>query len=74
MDQRRRGIGERLLGALIERARVQSLHVIIAGIEAQNVASVRLHEKAGYVPAAHLHEVGFKFDRWLDLMLMELRL
>lgn len=71
---RRRGVGERLLDALIARAREQKLHVMIAGIEARNDASLRLHSKAGYVKAAHLHEVGFKFDRWLDLVLMERKL
>jgi L-amino acid N-acyltransferase len=70
----RQGIGKRLLGVLIERARSQGLHVMIAGIEAQNLASIRLHEQAGYQLASRLHEVGFKFGRWLDLVLMELRL
>jgi L-amino acid N-acyltransferase len=71
---RRRGVAERLLEALIACAREQGLHVMIAGIEALNEASLRLHAKAGYVKAAHLHEVGFKFERWLDLVLMERRL
>ena len=71
---RRRGVGERLLGALIERARAEGRHVLIAGIEAGNDASLRLHAKLGYTQAAHLHEVGFKFERWLDLVLMERRL
>jgi phosphinothricin acetyltransferase len=72
--QRRRGVGERMLAALIERARTEGCHVMIAGIEARNEASLRLHTKLGYAKAAHLHEVGFKFDRWLDLVLLELRL
>jgi phosphinothricin acetyltransferase len=47
---------------------------MVAGIEAQNAASIRLHERLGFTTAAHVHEVGFKFGRWLDLVLMELRL
>jgi L-amino acid N-acyltransferase YncA len=67
----RQGIAKRLLAGLIERARAQGMHVIIAGIEAENIASIKLHEQAGYEVAARLHEVGFKFGRWLDLVLME---
>jgi phosphinothricin acetyltransferase len=73
-EYRRRGIARELLHALIARARAQKLHVMIAGIEAENRASLQLHESVGFMKAAHLHEVGFKFNRWLDLVLMELRL
>lgn len=68
---RRRGIAKALLAALIERAQAQGMHSLIAGIEATNEPSIRLHEQAGYRIAGHLHEVGFKFGRWLDLILME---
>lgn len=68
---RRRGVARALLAALIERAESQGLHAMVAGIEATNVPSIRLHEQAGYRIAGHLHEVGFKFGRWLDLILME---
>lgn len=68
---RRQGIARQLLAALIARAQLQELHAIIAGIEAGNAASIRLHEQAGYRIAGRLHEVGFKFGRWLDLVLME---
>ncbi len=71
---RRQGLARQMLDALIERARSQGLHMMVAGIEAQNAPSIRLHEQAGFTVAAHLHEVGFKFGRWLDLVLMERRL
>lgn len=71
---RRRGIARELLNALIAQARKQKLHAMIAGIEAENHASLHLHESVGFTKAAHLHEVGYKFNRWLDLVLMELRL
>jgi L-amino acid N-acyltransferase len=73
-DHRRRGVARELLTALITHARAQKLHVMIAGIEAENLASLQLHESVGFMQAAHLHEVGYKFNRWLDLILMELRL
>jgi phosphinothricin acetyltransferase len=68
---RRRGIARQLLAALIARAQSQNLHAIVAGIEAGNAASIRLHEQAGFRIAGCLHEVGFKFGRWLDLVFME---
>ncbi len=71
---RRQGIARLLLDALVDRARLQGLHLMIAGIEAENAVSIRLHEKAGFVEAGRLHEVGFKFGRWLDLTFMERRL
>ena len=47
---------------------------MVAGIEAGNEASIRLHEKLGFNRAGTLHEVGTKFGRWLDLTFLELNL
>jgi L-amino acid N-acyltransferase len=71
-DSRGQGLGTTLLGALIERARTLDYHVMIAGIDADNLASIRLHEKLGFKQAAHFHQVGRKFGRWLDLLCFEL--
>ena len=71
---RGRGIAGRLLAALIERARAQGLHTMVAGIEGRNEVSIRLHERAGFTRAGVLREVGYKFDRWLDLVFMERKL
>lgn len=60
--------------ALIERARSIGKHVMVAGIEAENLGSVRLHEKLGFEHVGHLRQVGTKFDRWLDLAFMQLTL
>ena len=73
-DQRGRGIGRRLMNPLIEAARERGLHAILAGIDAQNEASIRLHASFGFVKVAHFKQVGFKFDRWLDVVYMELLL
>jgi phosphinothricin acetyltransferase len=59
---------------LILRASQAKVHVMIAGIEAENTASIRLHEKLGFRVAGTFSEVGIKFGRWLDLTCMELKL
>ena len=73
-DQRRGGIGIGLLTALIDRARGLGKHVMIAGIDASNEGSVRLHHKLGFRSVGTLPEVGAKFGRWLDLTFMQLQL
>lgn len=71
-DARGRGIGRQLLANLIDRARSSGIHVLIAGIEAENEASIRLHEGFGFHVVGRFKEVGTKFGRWLDLTCMEL--
>lgn len=73
-DTRGLGIGRRLMAALIERAAAGGIHVMIAGIEAENAASIRLHEALGFRYVGRFEEVGIKFGRWLDLACMELKL
>ncbi len=68
------GIGKRLLGVTIDRAKELDVHVIIAGIDATNEASIRLHTNFGFTEAGHFKEVGFKFNRWLDLVFYHLLL
>ena len=70
-DQRGGGIGSRLVRALVERATQLGKHVMIAGVDADNAASIRFHERLGFEAAAPLRQVGFKFGRWLDLVLMQ---
>lgn len=70
----RRGIGSMILADLIERARAIGLRAIIAGIDAEQQASVALHVKFGFETVGHLKEIGFKFGRWLDVIYMELLL
>ena len=73
-DQHGQGIGSALLEDLIERARDLGHHVIIAGIDAEQISSVALHKKFGFEQCAQMKEVGRKFDRWLDVIFMQLRL
>lgn len=70
-DRQRQGVGKRILHDLIVRATSLGHHVIIAGIDAEQEASVALHRSAGFIQVAHLREVGFKFERWLDVIYMQ---
>jgi L-amino acid N-acyltransferase len=70
-DQRGHGVGTSLMEALIQRAIDQGKHVMIGGVDADNEASLRFHERLGFVRAARLSEVGFKFGRWLDLVFVQ---
>ena len=70
-DQRGRGVGTLLMRALIQRAIEQGKHVMIGGVDADNEASLRFHERLGFRRAAHLRQVGTKFGRWLDLVFVQ---
>lgn len=73
-DQRGSGIGGTLMAQLIERARENGVHVMVAAIESGNAGSLRLHERFGFVETGRMPEVGTKFGRWLDLVLLQLAL
>lgn len=73
-DQRGQGIGKQLLSPLIDAARERRLHTIIAGVDATNETSLRLHTQFGFREVAHFRQVGFKFGRWLDLKFLQLML
>jgi L-amino acid N-acyltransferase YncA len=73
-EHHRRGIGSLLLADLIKRARQAKHHVIIAAIDAEQEASVALHSRFGFKKVGQFAEVGFKFNRWLDVVYMELML
>lgn len=73
-DQRGRGIGKLLLEPLIGAAKRLGLRVIIAAIDANNGASIKLHERFGFETVGRFKNVGYKFNRWLDVVYMELLL
>lgn len=70
-DRRGRGIGSALLAPLVAAAGRLGKHVMVAGIEAGNAASIRLHYRHGFVQVGHFREVGEKFGRWLDLVFLQ---
>ena len=65
------GIGGRLLEALLDQCRTAGFKQMIAVITAERANSIRLHEKLGFRKVAHYEAVGFKFDRWLDIVHMQ---
>ena len=73
-DFRGQGTGKQLLMALIEKAKKDGYHTMIAGIDADNQNSFNFHKKLGFREVGKFKEVGFKFDRWLDLVFLQLML
>ena len=73
-DRRGQGIGRRLVIELMSLASAMHKHVMIAGVDADNAVSIKLHESLGFINVGHFHEVGYKFGRWLDLVFLECRL
>ena len=71
-NSRGKGVAKLLIPPLIDASKELKLHAIVAGIEATNEASIALHEKFGFIEVAHFKEVGFKFNRWMDLKFLEL--
>ncbi len=71
---RRQGLALRLMGELISDARARGFHAMVGAVDATNEASVRLHEELGFREVARMPEVGTKFGRWLDLVLLQLLL
>ncbi|TDE18209.1 GNAT family N-acetyltransferase [Dyadobacter psychrotolerans] len=74
LDDKSRGIGVggKLLGSLIQRARESGLHSMIGAIDAANRGSIEFHKKYGFIEKGYLREVGYKFDQWLDVVYMQL--
>ena len=68
---RGQGLGARLLGPLIPAAEEIGIRAILAAIDAQNTASLRLHARFGFEQVGLFKRVGFKFDRWLDVAYLE---
>ncbi|MEP6943859.1 MAG: N-acetyltransferase family protein [Betaproteobacteria bacterium] len=67
-----RGIGRALLDLLIVQCAARGARQMIAATgDSANVPSIRLHTAAGFVPAGTLRTVGWKFERWLDVVLMQ---
>lgn len=70
-DARAQGIGSCLLKALIEHAKAAEKHSMIAGVDAENTVSLQFQERFGFQRVGFLPEVGYKFDRFLKLVLLQ---
>lgn len=73
-EYRGRGIGRLLLERLLAEARKAGHHTVVARIDAGNEVSLELHRQMGFREVGRLREVGFKFDRWLDVVIMQVLL
>lgn len=73
-DYTGRGIGYILYSELIKRLKTLNLKVAYGVIALPNPGSVNLHEKLGFKKTSHLTNVGFKFNRWIDVGYWELEL
>lgn len=70
-EARGRGVGRALMQALETQARSSGLHVLVAGISDENAPAIAFHRTLGYSDTARMAQVGRKFGRWLDLVLMQ---
>jgi len=70
-DARGQGIGFALMTRLMEDARTGGAHVMVAAISGANPAAVAFHRRLGFVEVGRMPEVGRKWGRWLDLVLMQ---
>ncbi len=69
---RGRGVGRSLLKEIIAAAQGQNYHILVGGIDAGNLASIRLHESVGFTYCGTIRQAGFKFGQWLDLSFFQL--
>lgn len=70
-DARGGGLGRALLSAVEDHARTGGAHSIFAGVSAENEAGLAFHRRMGYTASWTLPQTGWKFGRWLDLVLMQ---
>lgn len=69
--QRGTGVGSALLTGLIERGEAMRMRTMLGMIDADNAGSIRFHERHGFAQTGRLREVGYKFGRWLDVVVMQ---
>lgn len=70
-EARGQGAGRALMQAVEQHAKSAGMHCMMAGVSGENAAGIAFHAAIGYAHVARVPEVGRKFDRWLDLVLMQ---
>lgn len=71
-ESRGLGVGKLLMAELIKLAKKNGFHTMIAGVDSTNISSIEFHKKFGFMEVGKFKEVGYKFDRWLDLTFLQL--
>jgi len=71
-NSRGRGTGTKIMNKLIHLAKEQGFHIMIAGIDANNTKSIKFHHNFGFKEVGRFNQIGYKFDKWLDLVFMQL--
>ena len=70
-DHQHRGLGRQLLEDIVQRAATSGFHVCIAHVADGHAASIRLHESVGFTMVGIEREVARKFNRWIDICIMQ---
>ncbi len=70
-DYQGKGLGRTLLKEILQKAKEKEYHAALAYIDSENTTSIRLHEKEGFFRCGVIKEAGYKFDRYLDLVILE---
>ncbi|MDA8438799.1 MAG: GNAT family N-acetyltransferase [Propionibacterium sp.] len=73
-DARHSGVGHALMADLVARARDRGVHAMVGVLDADNAASIAFHRRLGFAEVARLPQVGRKFGRWLDVVMVQLTL
>jgi L-amino acid N-acyltransferase YncA len=69
-----RGVGRELLARLVDDARSLGYRTIVASVAADNSSGLKLHQSLGFEIVGTLKDAAYKFDRWMDITLVQRRL
>jgi L-amino acid N-acyltransferase len=70
-EARGRGVGRGLMSAICDHARAAGAHQMIAGVSGENPDGLAFHARLGFAEVARIRDAGFKFGRYIDLVLMQ---